>query len=181
MSSETSTETSPVPLRPAQREPVAFRPGAMAVLRAGGSWLRDCRDVCHTRPGSHRGGPADCPDGRDCAWSVLPRFDAAPAGFSGRRPDRDGGPANQSRARARKDAGAAAIKELEFDRAMGKLSEADWQEMSGRLRARAARLIRQLDAGANYREQIERELTNRLGNGGDRSTRRPTVRVVRDG
>jgi hypothetical protein len=56
-----------------------------------------------------------------------------------------------------------AIKELEFDRAMGKLSEADWQEMSGRLRARAARLMRQLDAGANYREQIERDLTNRLG------------------
>jgi hypothetical protein len=56
-----------------------------------------------------------------------------------------------------------AIKELEFDRAMGKLSEADWTEMSGRLRARAARLIRQLDAGANYRDQIERDLTNRLG------------------
>src|SRR5258706_6025684 len=30
------------------------------------------------------------------------------------------------------------IKELEFDRAMGKLSENDWQEMSERLRARAA-------------------------------------------
>ena len=44
-----------------------------------------------------------------------------------------------------------AIKELEFDRAMGKLSDEDWQEMSGRLRARAARLIRQLDAGAGYR------------------------------
>ena len=53
-----------------------------------------------------------------------------------------------------------AIKELEFDRAMGKLSEADWNEMSGRLRARAARLIRQLDAGANYREQIERDLAS---------------------
>jgi hypothetical protein len=55
-----------------------------------------------------------------------------------------------------------AIKELEFDRAMGKLSDADWNEMSGRLRARAARLIRQLDAGANYREQIEQDLTKRL-------------------
>ena len=39
------------------------------------------------------------------------------------------------------------IKELEFDRAMGKLSDADWQEMSSRLRARAAGLMRQLDAG----------------------------------
>jgi hypothetical protein len=55
------------------------------------------------------------------------------------------------------------IKELEFDRAMGKLSEPDWREMSGRLRARATRLMRQLDAGAGYREQIERELAQRLG------------------
>jgi hypothetical protein len=55
------------------------------------------------------------------------------------------------------------IKELEFDRAMGKLSENDWQEMSGRLRARAARLIRQLDAGASYRAQVERDLVERLG------------------
>jgi hypothetical protein len=56
-----------------------------------------------------------------------------------------------------------AIKELEFDRAMGKLSESDWQEMSGRLRARAARLMRQLDAGAGYREQVETDLAKRLG------------------
>ncbi len=56
-----------------------------------------------------------------------------------------------------------AIKELEFDRAMGKLSESDWLEMSGRLRARAARLMRQLDAGAGYREQVEQEVARRLG------------------
>ena len=56
-----------------------------------------------------------------------------------------------------------AIKELEFDRAMGKVSESDWKEMSGRLRARAARLMRQLDAGAGYREQIEQDLARRLG------------------
>jgi hypothetical protein len=56
-----------------------------------------------------------------------------------------------------------AIKELEFDRAMGKLSESDWHEMSGRLRARAAGLMRQLDAAAGYREQIERDLAVRLG------------------
>lgn len=54
------------------------------------------------------------------------------------------------------------IKELEFDRAMGKLSDADWREMSGRLRARATRLMRQLDAGAGYRDQIERDLEARL-------------------
>jgi hypothetical protein len=55
------------------------------------------------------------------------------------------------------------IKELEFDKAMGKLSESDFQEMSGRLRARAARLMRQLDAGGGYRSQIEQDLAKRLG------------------
>lgn len=54
------------------------------------------------------------------------------------------------------------IKELEFDRAMGRLSDEDWKEMSGRLRARAARLMRQLDAGTGYREQIEKDLNARL-------------------
>src|SRR3977135_59587 len=47
------------------------------------------------------------------------------------------------------------IKELEFDRAMGKLSDADWQEMSGRVRARAAGLMRQLDTGAGHPEPIQ--------------------------
>jgi len=56
-----------------------------------------------------------------------------------------------------------AIKELEFDRAMGKLSEADWQEMSSRLRARATGLMKRLDAGSSYRDQIERDVLKRLG------------------
>jgi hypothetical protein len=55
-----------------------------------------------------------------------------------------------------------AIKELEFDRAMGKLSEDDFKEMAGRLRTRASRLMRQLDAGAGYREQIEKDLEKKL-------------------
>ncbi len=54
------------------------------------------------------------------------------------------------------------IKELEFDRAMGRVSDEDFKEMSGRLRVRAARLMRQLDAGVGYRDQIERELEKRL-------------------
>jgi hypothetical protein len=58
------------------------------------------------------------------------------------------------------------IKELEFDRAMGKMSEKDFAEMSGRLRARAAGLIQQLDAGASYRDQIQREIDRRLNKGG---------------
>jgi hypothetical protein len=68
------------------------------------------------------------------------------------------------------------IKELEFDRAMGKLSDADWHEMSGRLRARAARLMRQLDAGAGYRERIERDLAKRLEKAPDA---RPAVSAER--
>lgn len=54
------------------------------------------------------------------------------------------------------------IKELEFDRAMGKVSEKDFAEMSARLRLRAAGLIRQLDAGAVYREEIEKEIARRV-------------------
>jgi len=55
------------------------------------------------------------------------------------------------------------IKELEFDRAMGKISEEDFREMSVRLRARASRLIKQLDAGSGYRAEIERDVAQRLG------------------
>jgi hypothetical protein len=54
------------------------------------------------------------------------------------------------------------IKELEFDYAMGKLVKSDFDEMSGRLRARAIGLMRQLDASGGYREAIERELQLRL-------------------
>jgi hypothetical protein len=57
------------------------------------------------------------------------------------------------------------IKELEFDRAMGKVSESDYHEMSARLRARAGRLLRQLDAAATlpYRDAIEKEIARRIG------------------
>jgi hypothetical protein len=55
------------------------------------------------------------------------------------------------------------IKDLEFDRAMGKVSDKDFAEMSTRLRARAAGLIRQLDAGSAYRDQIEKEIARRVG------------------
>jgi len=62
------------------------------------------------------------------------------------------------------------IKELEFDRAMGKVSPKDFDEMAGRLRARALMLMKQIDAGgAGYREMIERELQARLTNGARRA------------
>jgi len=56
-----------------------------------------------------------------------------------------------------------AIKDLEFDRAMGKVSASDFDEMGARLRARATRLIAQLDAGGSYREQIDQEVARRIG------------------
>ena len=56
-----------------------------------------------------------------------------------------------------------AIKELEFDRAMGKVSDSDFNQMEERLRARAIALMRQLAVDTpGYREQIERELGERL-------------------
>ena len=54
------------------------------------------------------------------------------------------------------------IKELEFDFAMGKVAKADFDEMSGRLRARALGLMRQLDQGGGYKEQIAKEVEQRL-------------------
>jgi len=64
------------------------------------------------------------------------------------------------------------LKELEFDFAMGKMSKADFDEMAGRLRSRAVGLMRQLDAGGGYREQIQKEVAQRLGqpvvDGGDK-------------
>jgi hypothetical protein len=55
------------------------------------------------------------------------------------------------------------IKDLEFDHAMGKVSDKDFSEMSARLRGRAAGLIGQLDAGTTYRQAIEAEVEKRVG------------------
>lgn len=56
------------------------------------------------------------------------------------------------------------IKELEFDRAMGKVSAQDFDEMVARLRGRAIALMKQLDQeSGGYRELIERELLARVG------------------
>lgn len=56
------------------------------------------------------------------------------------------------------------IKELEFDRAMGKVSPQDFDDMAARLRARALGIMKQLDAGSTaYRALIEKELAQRIG------------------
>jgi hypothetical protein len=59
-----------------------------------------------------------------------------------------------------------AIKELEFDFAMGKITKADFDELGARLRARALRLMRQLDANTSYKTAIEQELASRLATAG---------------
>jgi len=85
------------------------------------------------------------------------------------------GPTIGGRARAALERDKAltlrAIKELEFDRAMGKVSETDFVDMRDRLRARAMRLMRQLEGGGVYRQQIEQAVSARLG---DASTRAAT-------
>ena len=59
------------------------------------------------------------------------------------------------------------IKELEFDRAMGKLAQKDFDEMSGRLRARALSLMHQLDVeSGTYGSVIEQELAARAARKG---------------
>ena len=71
------------------------------------------------------------------------------------------------RARARelereKQAVLKAIKEIELDHQMRKIADGDYKELIERYRARAMRLISEIEAGDNFRELIERELKDRL-------------------
>lgn len=51
------------------------------------------------------------------------------------------------------------IKELEFDKAMGKVADADFEDMAGRLRQRAVGLMQRIELGqAGLRERIARDL-----------------------
>jgi len=73
----------------------------------------------------------------------------------------------QARGRARelereKQLVLKAIKEIELDYQMRKIADGDYREMIDRYRARAMRLISEIDAGDNFRELIERELKDRL-------------------
>lgn len=71
-----------------------------------------------------------------------------------------------------------AIKDLEFDRAMGKVAPADFDEMSGRLRGRALDLIQQLDGSGAYRERIEAELAARLKKAPARKAAEPAEKLT---
>ena len=74
------------------------------------------------------------------------------------------------------------LKELEFDRAMGKVSDNDFEEMGGRLRTRARSILKRLDVdGTAYRDLIERELAERVLQAGEDSfdaASSPAMRVV---
>ncbi len=56
-----------------------------------------------------------------------------------------------------------AIREIDHDFQMRKISEADHKEMTHRYRARALRLISEIDAGDDFKTLIEQELKSRLG------------------
>lgn len=61
-----------------------------------------------------------------------------------------------------KQALVKALKELEFDHKMGKVSDKDFAEISGTYRARAVRVMRQLEeAGRDYETLIAEEVKKR--------------------
>ena len=94
--------------------------------------------------------------------------------------DRGGGISERARDTLERDKMLAlrAIKELEFDHAMGKLSAEDFQEMSGRLRTRAARLMQQLDASSGYRDRIERDVAARVAIASSGRDARPAADAI---
>jgi hypothetical protein len=55
-----------------------------------------------------------------------------------------------------------AIKEVEFDRDMGKLDDADAEVVISRYRARAREVIKLLDGDTAYETQVEKELARRM-------------------
>jgi cell division septation protein DedD len=55
-----------------------------------------------------------------------------------------------------------ALKELEFDHQMKKVVDEDFREMTARLRARAIRIMKQLDEAGGYRQRIEQDVAARL-------------------
>src|SRR5688500_549861 len=151
MSSETSTERQPESLQPWQLFTLAGLIGATVVvfLSRGQTPAAIILLSCAIFAAAYVGATA--------LRTVLP--------LAGTLRD-DAGEAIGDRTRAalerEKTLVLRSIKELEFDRGMGKVSEKDFAEMSARLRARAARLMRQLDAGSLYRAEIEKEIEQRL-------------------
>lgn len=71
------------------------------------------------------------------------------------------------------------IKELEFDRAMGKVADADFEEMAGRLRDRAVRLMQRIEHGQRgLRERVAQDVAALRPEDG-RAPRTPKVQKPR--
>jgi hypothetical protein len=71
-------------------------------------------------------------------------------------------PARRRELERDKQAVLKAIREIELDYQMRKIAEPDYRELVQRYRTRAMRIIRELDAGDDYRTIIEEELKTRL-------------------
>lgn len=71
-------------------------------------------------------------------------------------------PARRRELERDKQAVLKAIREIDLDFHMRKISEKDHRDLTARYRARALRIIRELDAGDDYRTLIEQELKSRL-------------------
>jgi hypothetical protein len=71
-------------------------------------------------------------------------------------------PARRRELERDKQAVLKAIREIELDYQMRKIAESDYRDLVQRYRTRAMRIIRELDAGDDYRTIIEEELKTRL-------------------
>ena len=91
-------------------------------------------------------------DGHDLAADAVAAGASALAVYhviaplvAARRHRRTAGAGTRAALIAEKALALRTIKELEFDRAMGKMSQADFEEVSGRLKARALRVMQQIE------------------------------------
>ncbi len=72
-----------------------------------------------------------------------------------------------SRVEEEKRAVLRALKDLEYERAVGKISDEDYQELSARYRADAKRLMQSLDESLGpARQEVERAIEARLARAG---------------
>ena len=92
-------------------------------------------------------------------WRVLDPLSRADLAWSGQAPRSSGRIKELER---EKQLVLKAIKEVELDYQMRKIAEPDYKEMVERYRARALRLMSELEAGDNFKPLIERELRDRL-------------------
>jgi hypothetical protein len=74
-----------------------------------------------------------------------------------------------------------ALKELDFDHQMGKVSDKDFAEISSTYRARAIRVMRQLDdAGRDYEAMIARDVAERVAQKQSTVDRPPSTAIASD-